>query len=354
MCYTERMGKDGAYRISFLTKVRRIFAALVAAFSLFVVLLADAQAADKTVVVVNSYNRDFKWVEEHNGVLKRGLSGKADLFFHYLDFKRLSSEDCNKNVESVKVIIEEQRPDVVVVTDDFALKSLGQFCVDRNLPVVFLGVNGNARGYVDNIRKITGVFERPLVKPSIAYIKEIMGSEAEKCLVLMDDSLSSNVFIHESMGDCFSFYVSGVHTDIVLIKNFAEWQQTVQQAGPKGYSCIVLGAYHIFRDDGGSHIPCKEVIRWTSRHSQVPVFALWSFSIGGEKAVGGYVLSGIDQGREALKIVLKILAGEKPENISPVIGKNGQLLFSAPEMERWGIKIPEALSAKGFHVRIVR
>lgn len=348
------MIKVSAYRISVLTKVRRIFATLAAAFVLLVVMFAVAQAADKTVVVVNSYNRDFKWVEEHNGVLERGLSGKADVFFHYLDFKRLSSEDCDKNVQSVKTILEEQCPDVVVVTDDYALKSLGQFCVDRNIPVVFLGVNGNARGYVDNIRKITGVFERPLVKRSIVYIKEIMGPQMEKCLVLMDDSLSSNVFIQESMRDCFAFDISGIHTDIVLIKSFDEWQQKVQQAGPKGYSCIVIGTYHIFRDEEGNHIPSKEVIEWTSKNSEVPVFGLWSFSIGDEKAVGGYVLSGIDQGREALRIVLKILAGEKPEDISPVIGKNGQLLFSAPEMERWGIKIPEALTAKGFHVRIAR
>ncbi len=134
-----------------------------------------AVAANKTVVVVNSYNRDFKWVKEHNGILKRGLSGEADVFCHYLDFKRLSKEQAERNVEAVKNILAEQKPAVVVLTDDYALKSLGQFLVDLNIPVVFLGINGNARGYVDNIRKITGVFERPLVKRSVAYLTEIIG-----------------------------------------------------------------------------------------------------------------------------------------------------------------------------------
>ncbi|WP_421901414.1 ABC transporter substrate-binding protein [Maridesulfovibrio sp.] len=304
--------------------------------------------------MVNSYNRDFKWVEEHNGILKRGLSGKADVFFHYLDFKRLSKEQAERNVEAVKIILAEQKPEVVVLTDDYALKSLGQFLVDRDIPVVFLGINGNARGYVDNVRKITGVLERPLVKRSILYLKEIIGPEMDKCLVLMDDSLSSRVFVEENMRGKLSFDVSGVHTDIKLIKSFEDWKDAVKAVPSEGYPCIVLGLYHIFRDEHGRHIPSDEVLAWTSKFSSVPVFGLWSFSVGKGKAVGGYVLSGVDQGREALKIVKTILAGEKTENIPPVIGRNGRLLFSAPEMKRWKIKLPDTITSKGYLVRVIR
>ena len=135
-------------------------------------------------------------------------------------------------------------PDVVVLTDDYALKSLGQFLVDRDIPVVFLGINGNARGYVHNVRKITGVFERPLVKRSVAYLREIIGPG--KFLVLMDDSLSSRVFVRESLGGKLDLDVSGAHAHIKLIQEFRDWQANVKKAKANGYSCIVIGTYHIF------------------------------------------------------------------------------------------------------------
>ncbi|WP_163352454.1 ABC transporter substrate-binding protein [Desulfovibrio sp. JC010] len=313
---------------------------------------SPVSALDKKVVVVNSYNKDFKWVEEHNGVLKRGVAGKAEISFYYLDFKRLNKKDCDRRVAEAKAAIERDKPEVVVVTDDYALKSLGQFLVDRDIPVVFLGINGNARKYVDNVRKITGVFERPLVKRSIAYLKEIVGPG--KFLVLMDDSLSSRVFVRESLNDQTTLDVSGAHADIELVRTFSDWKAKVKNALNAGYSCLVIGTYHIFRDEQGKHISSEEVIRWTSMHSPVPIFGLWDFSVGKGKAVGGYVLSGIDQGREALKMVKKILAGENIESIHPVIGKKGLLLFSGPEMKRWDIQIPDSLTSKGYQIKVIR
>ncbi len=162
--------------------ISTLICVLSALMGVLFVSYTPAIAMDKSVVIVNSYNKDFKWVQEHNGVLQRGLAGKADVFFHYLDFKRLGKDQCERNVEVIKTIVDEQRPDVVVLTDDYALKVLGQYLVDRDIPVVFLGINGNARGYVDNIRKITGVFERPLVKRSVAYLKELWGRVSFLCL----------------------------------------------------------------------------------------------------------------------------------------------------------------------------
>ncbi|NDV23775.1 ABC transporter substrate-binding protein [Desulfovibrio sp. JC022] len=330
-------------------------ALLCTLFALMLFIFAPnspAMARDKSVVVVNSYNHDFKWVQEHNMVLKQGLSGKADVVFHYLDFKRLNKEACGNKVRSVKLLLDEQRPDVVVLTDDFALMSLGQFLVDRDIPVVFLGINGNARGYVDNVRKITGVFERPLVKRSIAYLKEIVGPG--KYLVLMDDSLSSQVFVRESLGSNMNIDIPRVCASIYLVNDFEDWKVRVERARADGYSGIVIGTYHIFKDEHGHHISSDDVIRWTSKHAPVPVFGLWDFSVGKGKAVGGYVLSGIDQGREALNMVERLLEGEEISKIQPVIGKKGMLLFSDPEMKRWNIKIPDSLASKGFQVRIIR
>ncbi len=331
------------------------FTKVLTSFILILMLLfvsAPARALDKKIMVINSYNKGFNWVEGHNGVLRRGLAGQVDFSFYYLDYKRLSKKDCDLRVAEVRSAVDREKPDLVVVTDDYALKTFGQFLVDRGIPVVFLGINGNARGYVDNIHKITGVFERPLVKRSVAYLAEIIGPG--KYIVLMDDSLSARVFVRESLHGQMNLAVAGARARIKLVKNFNDWKEMVKNARKDGYSCILVGTYHVFRDDQGRHISSIDVIKWTSRHAPVPVFGLWDLSVGKGMAIGGYVVSGVAQGREALKIVKKVLAGEKVENIQPVIGKNGVLLFSSPEMKRWNISLPQSLTSKGFLIKIIR
>ncbi|WP_432735848.1 ABC transporter substrate-binding protein [Maridesulfovibrio sp. FT414] len=333
--------------------MKYFFAGLCALGLLFLVRPAVADERPE-VMIVNSYHPEFSWVKEHNSALEKELSRRADVSVYNLDSKRLPGAESAANVVSVRKICESGLPDVAVLTDDFALKSLGQYFVDRGVPVVFLGINGNVRGYVDNVRKITGVFERPLVKRSLVHLREIMGPEFKKVLVLLDDSLSTRVFAEESLKDGLSFDISGVHADVVLIKNFAQWKAECLSVKKRGYNGAVIGTYHIFRDRYGMHVDAEDVLRWTSRNCPVPLFALWDFSVGEGMAIGGFVISGTDQGLEAAKLVNRILDGEKVEDIQPVLGRRGRLLFSGHEMERWGIELPADFRRRGYLVRILR
>lgn len=322
---------------------------------LWLLLLCGVAAAEiPRVAIINSYHHEMDWVREHNGVIKRGLGPKAVVDTYYIDFKRQSDQGVAQNVKRIKKICSLHLPDAVVLTDDYAVKVFASYFVDKGVPVVFLGVNGNIRNYIDNAHAITGVFERPLVKRSITHLRAIMGPSLKRCLVAMDDSMSSRVFMKETMKDSFSFELSGVHTDIRLLKNFSEWKQAVKTSKAKGYDAIVIGTYHIFKDEKGRHIESKDVLLWTSKHAPLPLFALWDFSVGNKMALGGYVISGIDQGREALKLLRRVLAGEKPRDINPVIGKTGMLFFSNPEMKRWNIELPREFLSKGYLIRIIR
>ena len=332
----------------------KITAAVLCGLAFVLLFCGIAAAKHRNVAIINSYHNGLKWVREHNEVLLRGLSSRAHVSIYYIDFKRVSEQQAKKNVEAIKKACRANRPEVVVLTDDFAVKEFARYFVAKKIPVVFLGVNGNIRSYIDNVHKITGVFERPLVKRSITHLHSIMGSRLKRCLVAMDDSLSSKSFIKETMKGKLSFNLSSVQTDIRLLKDFNAWKDAVINAKKNGYDALVIGTYHIFKDAEGRHIESTDVLKWTSKHSTVPLFALWDFAVGEKMAVGGYVISGIDQGREALKIVHRILNGDKPEDINPVIGKRGKLLFSQPEMDRWNIKLPYEFTSRGYLIRVIR
>ncbi len=70
------------------------------------------------------------------------------------------------------------------------------------------------------------------------------------------------------------------------------------------------------RDEQGQHISAKQVIEWTSMHSEVPVFGFWDFSIGEGKAI---------------------------EKIRPQVAKKGRYILSKAEMTKHQLTIPQEI-----------
>ncbi len=97
------------------------------------------------------------------------------------------------------------------------------------------------------------------------------------------------------------------------------------------------------RDEQGQHISAKQVIEWTSMHSEVPVFGFWDFSIGEGKAIGGLVIEGYQQGYAAAQIINRIVAGEAIEKIRPQVAKKGKYIFSKAEMAKHQLTIPQEI-----------
>ena len=283
----------------------------------------------------------------HNDALRKSLSDTADLTFFYMDTKRLNLAHHAGRMSMALEKYREVRPDLVILTDDNALAYLVRDITEAGTPVVYLGINANPRTYVNDTMPVTGVLERPKLKRSIDFLQDILGKPLNKCLIMFDNGTTSNVaFQTVFMGKC-SNIVGTTRTDVVLTPSFERWQQNVLEAGDQGYDAIIIGLYHTLSDADGRHVPADTVIRWTSAHSPIPAFCFWDFSVGKGMAVGGLVEAGGPQGEEAAKLVKRILAGEAPKNVYPVIVKQGRFLFSRFELDRWGITLPPDLTKHG-------
>jgi hypothetical protein len=311
---------------------------------LFAMILMSgvARAERKTVLIINSYHPVFPWVESHNAALESALADTVDLSFFNMDIKRLPADKYSGQVSSALDVFYEIRPDLVVLTDDFALKSLGPIITREGTPVVYLGVNTNPRRYLEDMSLVTGVLERPLFKRSIVYLKDIFGESLQKCLVLFDDSVTSRAIKDYVFGGDYRLVFTQTVTDLKLNNHFEDWKRVVLNAKEYGYDIIMVGLYHTLVDGKGRHVDDAMVIQWLSCNSPVPVFGFWDFSIGKGKAVGGLVFAGNPQGEEAAKLVLRILNGERVQSVHPVTTESGEFLFSRFELARWGITLPSS------------
>lgn len=299
----------------------------------------------KTILVIESYTADHLWDASYVRGLKSTFGEKYNLEFFYMDTKRLPAEE--QQAMAVKAIdtFHSLNPDLVIIGDDAALKLTGLRLARESTPVVFLGINNNPNNYfMQWPQNFTGILERPLLTESIATMKAIM-PDLQRVAVLFDTDLTAKATYIDLFNSKDRINIAGVDVDIKMLASFEEWQSFVSQAG-QTYQACVLGLYHNLKDAKNAPVDAEQVAVWTSAHSAVPLFAFWDFSVSPDKAVGGLVVSAEEQGRMAADVAERILAGAKPQEILPVTGGNGELLFSKTQLAKYNLHLPEGMRAK--------
>ena len=131
------------------------------------------------------------------------------------------------------------------------------------------------------------------------------------------------------------------HLPIIYLTNhsFSEICQRVAALGP---DTIVLFV-SLGRDGAGNRFISAEVIRKIAAASGAPVYALLDTHVG-SGAVGGYVTSFAEMGKQAGEMGLQMLSGERPPN---AVARN-EYLFDWRQLRRW--KISESSLPSGSAV----
>lgn len=318
---------------------------------LFFVWLPTALAAGKTILIVESYHADFHWDKAYRNALSEALSPGYSLEFFEMNTKRLPVERHAEMASRALARIKQVQPALVILGDDAALKLLGRQLDPLNIPAVYLGVNGNPRQYGQgNFRNITGVLERPLIKRSLAFIRQILPA-TRKILLLFDVDLTSGVIRDEVFHGKTSTLIDGIRVDMQLCPTVADWKHAVANARDEGYQVTVVGLYQTLKGSDGKVADADEIIRWTSANTPLPVFALWDFSVGPDTAIGGLVIGGAEQGKAAAVLARKILEADRPPaTLLPVTARQGDFLFSRKQLEKYRLMLPTDIAR---HARLI-
>ncbi|SLM27819.1 ABC-type sugar transport system, ATPase component [Desulfamplus magnetovallimortis] len=322
-------------------------------FALIVIMVSflhpfSSSAQENAILVIESYNSEYPWDASYKEGLEAILGSHYKLIFFEMDTKRIPKSEYEKKAEEAFALYNKINPALVILGDDNALKYVGPKLAGKQTPVVYLGINNNPRVYdMFGPENITGVLERPLMKRSILYIKEMIKSDLEKILILFDSGTTSQSSVEQVFKGKDSTEIAGITADLKLVGDIDTWKQSVINAKKDGYNAIIVGLYQTIVDSNGNHVDGEEIIAWTSENTPVPPFGFWDFTVGAEKTTGGLVLFGKVQGETAGQIAMEILTeGKKPYEIHPVVGKKGRLLFSKTQLEKWKdtIVLPEQMT----------
>lgn len=299
-------------------------------------------ADKKNVLVIESYHKEFAWDTSYREGITEALGKDYAIKFYEMDTKRIPADEFEHRADQAWSLYQTSQPDLVILGDDNALKYLGKRFQQTNTPVVFLGINNNPRRYITIGKNITGILERPLLKKSIATIKDIL-PKCKKILVLFDNSNTSQVILDEEFRGENSLTLAGIPTDLKLIDTYGHWQTEIELSQGQ-YDAIVVGLYFTLKDKKNQSVPGDEVMKWTSKNSSAPVFAFWDFAVGADKAVGGLVLYGKPQGIAAGQIAKEVLEGKNIRQINPQVGEKGRFFFSKKALERHHLTLPSYIT----------
>lgn len=267
-----------------------------------------ALAKEKTIVVMHSYHRGFKWTDD----IVSGITGvlhssrfKVELIHEYMDSKRRWDDNYKKLLENIYSYKYRQiPPDAVIVSDNVAFDYLREFGNDvfPGVPVFFCGVNYLDPASIEKHPNFTGISEVVDIDANLALILKLQPETRQIAFVV--DSTETGRIITSFLEPLRRKYAGRLEIRQLTSLSFGELATELAKLPEK--SAVVLSIF--FRDRQNSFLEFDEGAKLVVEASKVPVFPLWDFSLG-YGPVGGYLTSGHEQGVAVASKVLQYFEG---------------------------------------------
>jgi ABC-type uncharacterized transport system substrate-binding protein len=307
--------------------------------------IAVAYAQTPKVLYVNSYHKGFAWCDS----IERGLfesldcvdqNGNAssdrapvkvdsskspvELVVWRMDTKRNTAKAWKKaEAQKIMAYIKTWKPDIVLLSDDNAAIFLGvPYLLDSKIPVVFCGTAWDVSQYgFDKKNNVTGMIEVAQIEHLFGLLKQhakgkrlgIMGADTLSCRRASDNyqrvlGVKATESWAKTAAQFKTQYVElQKKTDIIILEDLFTL---------KGYD----------RDD---------MVRFLSNNIQVPTGAL--YEVYAYQALITCANMGEEQGDYMGRTALRILNGDRPEEIPLVENKKAKIYLNMTLAQKLGI-----------------
>jgi ABC-type uncharacterized transport system substrate-binding protein len=237
---------------------------------------ADLAQKKWKILHIMSYHSPWKWTDGQLNGFKDAL---RDLNIEYkvfqMDLKRRTDPAWKRKVSrEARELINTWKPDLVYLSDDYALDYVAKYYANQKLPFVFSGVNADPAkpGFVKG-ENISGVLEEEMFVETIKLLKQIV-PKVEKIGVIYDDDPTWPGVLGRMKKSLAQMHdIKIISWD--LIHTFAEFEQRMTELQKEADAIGLLGIF-TFKDANGKNVSYKEVLRWVYDHSSVPDFSFWA------------------------------------------------------------------------------
>lgn len=321
-------------------------------FGVIAVRPAGAQEEPHSILVLASYAPGDGLEEAQIAGLREMLPLDAELMIDYLDVTRISRRDDYLQLYAGVAYSKyrNRRFAAVVALNDGAVRFADYYRTNlfARYPLIVCGSEEKTMAGLPGLTNWTGVFCAPDPARTI-QLSLALHPRARKVHVITDGT-SSGQLVRDQIREAvaagqFSDYIKILSGD--EIGTYGRLRREAPRFEPD--SIVFFGGYA--RDYRAVVLLPHRLMPLLSADSPAPIYTLQAETIGAG-AVGGYVADGERIGRLAGKMLRRVLDGELPASIPPVI-LDGEWVFDAVQLKRWGIserRLPEGSRIIGRQV----
>ncbi len=287
------------------------------------ILFSGCQKQPKRVFYVNSYHQGYPPSDEVFAAIKHTFDSVKGIQLEsfFLDSKRNPSpEKIQQNVALALEQIQKFKPDLIIASDDDAVKYLVvTHFKGKEIPVVFCGVNWSAEQYGLPAANVTGILEVLPLKENLQQIK-LFNPEARKMLILSENSTSeqNNKILLDTL-----FRSAGFEPEYELMNEFEDWKIEFIAAN-QNFDLIYLPTNGSIKNWNKA-----EAVETVSQSIKVPVITCDDFMM--PYCVFGMTKVAAEQGEWAAKTALEILGGKSIREI-PITRNKKKKVWINPEL----------------------
>jgi ABC-type uncharacterized transport system substrate-binding protein len=304
------------------------------------------------VLWLHSYHPEFSWEQELSAGIEAGFAaggfsaeaGNLEMDHFWMDTKRHVDEAYFARIAAeAQAYIRQQQPDVVIATDNNAIRLVVASWPDDDLPFVFAGLNNSPEDIpgLAGRSNVTGVLERAHIGDVVEWVAFVL-PDGTRIAFVADASVTTEAYLADVEATLaatdylsdYQLFTTNVYPDF----------QAFVTAAPERFDLLIMGTYQTLVDAAGETVPSGEVMAWAVAYSDIPIVPLWEVGVR-EGALGGPVISGETQGYAAAQTAVRILAGEPPGNIAITVPRRGKLTLNVAAVDRWNIAVPDSLWA---------
>ncbi|GAB6907480.1 hypothetical protein JCM12296A_33170 [Desulfosarcina cetonica] len=260
-----------------------------------------------------------------------------DVPIEYLDAKRYP--DKHHLARMKRLLMDKYRGkkiDVIIALDDAAVEMLTDDhpALFPGIPIVFAGITRFNKYAHRGRDRITGVLETQDIKATIDTALRLHPETSE--ILSISDTTVSGISAQRMLEAIMPAYGDRVKIRFLPKCTFAEARAAVATLPTD--SIILLNSFTT--DSAGNTLSTKDSTRMIVSATKVPVYGVHENRLG-DGIVGGYLVSGREQGRRAADIGLRLLAGENPDAIPIEESGTALAMFDYKQMERFNISLSE-------------
>jgi PAS domain S-box-containing protein len=307
----------------------------------FLVISLFAQSGQKEILLLHSYHKGYKWTDDISKAIEDSFKKdkSVEVTTIYMDTKKIYTKEYLKSLlDLYKIEFKDRKFDLIIASDNNALAFLkdNSHEIFQDIPIVFCGINYFEDDLIDKDgfrQRVTGVVEEVDVKTNIDLILQTLPRHNK--LLIINDKSPTGLRMREAI---FKELINFTHLNYEYIDKFEIdfLKNAVKNLQKNDVILFVL----LHKDVTGKYFTYQSSLDEIKSVSDVPIFGLWDFYIGGG-IVGGYVTNGYSQGFESAKIAKQLLAGKDIKQINMITKSPNRYMLDYDEIKKFDLNIHE-------------